>query len=432
MSSNTAPATTGFAAFWAAVRGHPIKTFLICVSGLMLSAMDQALYSYAMPGITREFNVSLDFVGAILSASFLAASVAVIVAGTLTDYIGRRRMFITLTALSALCVGLHSLATSIGWLAVFRILGFALAAGAFPITATIIVEVAPARYRGILSGWLQMSYPLGFALAAVVASQALADYSWRVSFYPAFAVIPIIIWLGSKLQETDRFKAASTGQGGPLAQMAGSRSLKQHFGELASPRYRGRALTSFLGTFTANLAIGGASFFLPTFLAQARGMSESAAAGLLAYSWLIAAAGYLASSYIGEFVTTRRNTVIGVQWLGALCLAATVWLAYSPTALLIGFGISTMFFFSSECVRMPLTSEIFPTRFRTTASAVTGSAAVTLATFIAPLAIPALVPVVGWTWTFTIMGVAPLAAAGCIFLTLENFKSGVEVEQLSA
>ncbi|MBM3515719.1 MAG: MFS transporter, partial [Alphaproteobacteria bacterium] len=300
----------GLAGFWRAIKGQPIKTFAICVTGLMLSAMDQALYSYAMPGITREFNVSLDVVGAILSVSFLVASVAVIVAGTFTDYIGRRRMFITLTALSALCVGIHALVDSIEWLALFRILGFALAAGAFPITATIIVEVAPARYRGILSGWLQMSYPLGFALAAFVASRALADYDWRVSFYPAFAVIPIVIWLGSMLKETDRFQATA----GPVAQLAGSRSLKQHFAELVSPKYRGRGLIAFFGTFSANLSIGGASFFLPTFLAQDRGLSEADAAGLLAYSWVIASIGYLASSYIGEFITTRRNTVIGAQW----------------------------------------------------------------------------------------------------------------------
>jgi MFS family permease len=417
----------GLRAFWTAVRGHPIKTFLICFAGLVLSAMDQALFSYAMPGITAEFNVGLDVVSDILSASFLVASFGVIIAGTLTDYFGRRRMFIVLTALSAFCVGLHALVDSIGWLAVFRILGFALAAGAFPITATIIVEVSPARYRGILSGWLQMAYPFGFALAAAISAQVLVGHSWRESFYPAFAVIPIIIWLGTRLKETDRFAVTATTE-----TSKDGRSLRQHFAELMSPRLRARSLTTFVGTFTGNLAIAGASFFLPTFLVQDRGLSEAAAAGLLQYSWLIAAVGYIGSSYIGEFVTTRRNTYIASQWLGAVCLAATVWFAESPAMLLLGFGVSTMFFFSSECVRMPLSSEIFPTRIRTTAAAVTGSTAVTLASVVAPLAIPALVSKLGWSWAFTLVGVIPLLIAGGIFLLLENFKSGVEVEELSS
>ncbi|MDX2224161.1 MAG: MFS transporter, partial [Rhodospirillaceae bacterium] len=425
MAEPSAPPATGLAAFWQAVRGHPLKTFLICLICLMLSATDQALYSYAMPGITREFNVGLDAVSAILSASFLAASVAVVVFGTLTDYIGRKRMFIILTAASALAVGLHALATSVGWLALFRILGFALAAGAFPISATIIVEVAPARYRGILSGWLQMSYPMGFAFAAFIASQFLEGYGWRATFYPAFAVVPIVILLGLMLKETERF--ARVDATGPEAK----RGLREHLSEIVSPAYRSRAVISFFGTFASNLAIGGASFFLPTFLVQDRGLSEAAAASLLVLSWGIAALGYIGASYIGEFVTTRRNTVIGAQWLGAAGLAATIWLAESPTALMLGFGLSTMFFFSSECCRMPLTPEIFPTRIRTTAAAACGSAAVTSATFVAPLLIPQLVDRFGWSWAFTLTGVVPLAIAGLIFSRLENFKSGVEIEDLS-
>ncbi|MBT8061794.1 MAG: MFS transporter, partial [Gammaproteobacteria bacterium] len=75
-----------------AVRGHPIRTFLICLAGMTLSTMDQALFSYAIPGITEEFQVGLDVAGLMLSLSFLAASFTVVIAGVLTDYLGRRRM----------------------------------------------------------------------------------------------------------------------------------------------------------------------------------------------------------------------------------------------------------------------------------------------------------------------------------------------------
>ncbi len=419
--------------FWGAVRGHPIRTFAICFVGMIMSTMDQALFSYAIPGISREFGASLNVMGQILSLSFFVASLSVLVSGVLTDYLGRKRMFVAMMALSATFVGCHAFANSLTMLATFRVIGFALAVGLYPITATIVIEVAPARYRGMLSGWLQLTYPLGFALGAIVASGFLSDFGWRVIFYPAFVVVPLAFILGKLLNETKRFEKAQGAELGAAeaAQSPDRRRLGQHIGELLSPRFRRRSVVCLLGTFCSNIAIGGMTYFLPSFLAEDRGMSEGDAAGLLVWSWGIAAVGYVLASYVGEFILTRRNTVILWQWLGALCLALTLWFANSDTMLMIGLGVSTMFFFGSECVRMPLTGEIFPTRIRATASAATGALAVTLASLTAPLIITSAVPILGWTWTFTFFGVVPLLLAGLIFTQLENFPSGVEVEELS-
>ena len=431
------PTRDGFSvsAFVNAVAGHPIRTFLVCLLGLTLSTMDQALFSYAIPGLTAEFDVGLDVAGAMLSLSFLAASFTVVISGVLTDYFGRKRMFVITMALSALFVGCHALAPTIQWLTVFRVLGFATAVGMFPVAATMIVESAPARYRGTLSAWLQMSYPLGFAIGALLASLFLADLGWRAMFYPAFLVIPAAFLLGACLRETDRFATArqqATATDAPsTTAVVKRRPLKAHLGELLSPQLRRRSLICFAGTISSNLAIAGATYFLPTFLIQDRGISEAGAAGMLVWSWGIAAVGYILASYVGEFVLTRRNTVILYQWLGALCFALTLWLVESPTLLMIGIGVSTMFFFGSESMRMPMVAEIFPTRLRATAAATVGSLGVTTASLTAPLLIPPTVQALGWTWTFTLFAVAPLLVAGFIFLCLENFPVGVEIEELS-
>ena len=436
---STAEGQHGFSlsAFLAAVAGHPIRTFLICFAGMTLSTMDQALFSYAIPGLTAEFDVGLDVAGLILSLSFLVASVTVVATGVLTDYLGRRRMFIAMMALSAFFVGCHALAPTIQWLTAFRVLGFAVAAGLFPIAATIVVEVAPARYRGMLSAWLQLSYPFGFAIGALVASLLLADLGWRATFYPAFLVIPAAFLLGARLKETPRFATAQASV--PEADAAHQavqtesrrRALGEHLAELFSPQLRARTIICFLGTVCSNIAIAGATYFLPTFLNQDRGVSQAAAAGLLVWSWGIAAIGYLIASYVGEFVLTRRNTVIVYQLLGAACFAVTLWLVDTPLLLMLGVGISAMFFFGSESMRMPMVAEIFPTRLRATASATVGSLAVTIASLMAPLLITATVPTLGWSWTFTLFGVLPLIAAGAIFMFLENFPVGVEIEELS-
>ncbi|MDG2319955.1 MAG: MFS transporter [Rhodospirillaceae bacterium] len=434
---NTPPSgSEGFSltAFWSSVRGHPIRSFLVCLVAVTLSTMDQALFSYAVPGITEEFDVGLDRIGVMLSLSFLVASFSVVIAGILTDFIGRQRMFITMMVLSAFFVGCHALAGTINMLTLFRVLGFAFAAGLYPITATIVIEVAPARYRGMMSAWLQMGYPIGFSIAAMIASGLLEEFGWRGTFYPAFLVIPLAFILGRMFKETDRFEkaAAETGQEQNVQTPTAKRSIWGHVSELFAPHLRARTVICFAGTVCSNIAIAGITFFLPTFLIQGRGISEPEAAGLLAWTWGIAAIGYILASYIGEFVLTRRNTVILWQWLGAICLAVTLWTLESPFVLMVGLGISSMFFFASESMRMPMVGEIFPTRLRATASASVGSLGVTTASLMAPLMVTTAVPLVGWTWTFTILGVVPLALAGYIFTRLENFPTGVEVEELSS
>jgi len=398
--------------------------------------MDQALFSYAIPGITNEFNIGLERIGQLLSLSFFVASFAVVIAGVVSDYIGRRQMFGLLLASSALFIGLHALSTTIGWLALYRVVGFALAAALFPVTATIVAEVSPARYRGMLMGWFNLSYPIGFAIGAWIAATLLDDFGWRATFYPAFLVIPLAIILGIRLKETDRFTRLANLTAETQIEIANTkterRSLRLHLGELFSPQYLRRTLLCFFSALCANFAIQVTTYFLPTYLNQAKGITQANAASLLVWSWVIVAIGYALVSYLGEFVFSRRNTVIGWQWLGAASFTATFWLADTEMALMVGLGLSAMFAFGSEIVRIALGAELFPTRMRATAVACTGSLAVTLAALIAPLLVTYSIPIVGWTWTLTVLVAGPLACAGVILTRLEKYTSGLEMEELSA
>jgi len=409
---------------WHELRGRPLLTFGLCLFGMTLSTADQALFSYAIPGILREFEVGLEVVGFLLSASFGVAAFTVVIAGMLTDRLGRVRVFALLLAASATCVGLHALADDISALAILRILGFALAAGMYPITSTIVLEASPDRYRGMLAGLLQLSYPLGFYLGSILASSLLDTYGWRSIFYPAFAVIAVALWIGRSLPEPEAFAALG-------------RERKEHglvtvpklrFSKLFSGKWRARALICLVASAVMNLSIGGFTFFIPTFLTETKGLSDSKAAGLAGLTYLIGALGYLLSSYVGQYVLTRRNTLIMWIWLGALFYALAIWYAETVAGLTLLLGLTVMFLFGSEAVRMPMVGELFPTELRATASAASGSLGVTLGLLIAPLLIGYLVPKVGWHLTLGFTGVLPLFFAGALFLFIENKKSDEKLE----
>jgi putative MFS transporter len=409
----------------ASFRPDTLSVLLVSMLGVTLSTADQSLFSYAIPDITREFGIGLETIGQILSISFLVASAAVVIVGLAADQFGRRRVFVALLSLSAFIVGLHALAPTLASLATLRVLGFAVGAGLYPIANTLVVEAAPDRYRGFVSGLLQIGYPLGFAVASLIAAPVMAEYGWRAIFYAGFAIALFAPLVGRWLPESQRFEAAAR-------QATAPRSSQRRIATLFSPGLRRRSLVCFAGSFLISLAIGGTTYFLPTYLVQAHALAPAEASRLAGSAYLIGAIGYVSASYVGEFVTTRRNTLILWILAGAVVFAATLWLAESQLALMLGLGLSIVFFYGSEAVRMPLIGELFPTEVRATATAMTGSLAVTTAWLASPLLISYLAPVYGWAATFTVCAVVPLVLGGLMFLALENLRSGLPVEVSAA
>lgn len=415
--------------FWQSIKGAPLWTFLLCLAGMTLSTADQALFSFAIPGLSREFGLGMDSIGLLLSASFAVASVTVVLTGLLTDRIGRRKVFVMLLAASATCVGLHGLAGSITLIAVLRILGFAFAAGLYPVANTLVIEAAPPRYRGILAGCLQMGYPFGFFLGSLFAAPLLEYFGWRAIFLPAFVVVPLAFVIGRFLKESPHFR---TTKAIALASSLGIGGNKQRIWRLFQPDLRRRTTVCFTGSFFVSLSIGSFTYFIPVFLTETKGFSDSVAAQVTGLSYLLGAGGYLCAALAGEFVSNRRNVLIAWIGLGAVFFFLTIWYAESRLMVLLGFAATVTFLFGTEAVRMPLIGELFPTELRVTATAVTGSLGVTTAWLSAPLMVGLLVPIVQWEMAFTLVAVMPLIVAAIAFMFLQSYRQGVVLEDFAA
>lgn len=216
-----------------ALFGDRPRIFFICLFVWTLSNMDQALFGYAVPGILAEFHLSLEAVGIVLTISFAAAAIMAVAAGVAADRWGRGVALSVLLAASAVSVGLQGFAGGIAVLTLFRALGFGFSAGLSPITNTLVVEDAPARYRGVAMGLLQCGYPLGWFLASLAAAPLLDRYGWRAVCFIAFAVVPFVLPVARLLRGT-----APAPRSGGAAAPASSLAL------LLQPGTRGIAVAS--------------------------------------------------------------------------------------------------------------------------------------------------------------------------------------------
>lgn len=409
---------------WSAVKGQPAKTFSVCLIAYAFSQLDLALFAYAVPSMRKDFDLTLNQMSAVVAISYVIGGVLQTWFGHLTDRLGRKTMMQVALVGAGTMVALHSVVPDAVWLTIAR--GCAIFAGGalYPASGAAVVEVAPARYRGIMAGLLQTAYPIGWFVASLFAAPFLVTYGWRPLFLIALLTIPYAWVIRRTLDEPPRFAKVS----GATGQRSFSDSLKL----LYAPDMRSRTVTLFIAQFLFVVAYGGSAIYFPTFFVEGRGFKLDSSAYLVGLGNGIGVIGYILAAFTGEYLLTRRTTVVVWTLLGAAAFMTLIWGTSTIESTVVMFAIMTMFFYGASAVKFAYVAEIFPTHLRATGLAVCTSLAVNLGTAIGPLLVSAAVGRFGWNIAFTVVVGVPLIAAGLFYLILKPIPSGIDVDEIQS
>ena len=415
--------------FWSQVKGYPIIVFVTCLLGWTLTSMDQSLFGYAIPGIQAEFGASITDVGWVLSLSFVFAGFASAIIGTLSDRHGRRTMFLFCLAASALLVGLHAFVIGLVSLTILRMFAFGISNGLSPITTSFIAETAPSRYRGLMVALVQCGYPIGWFVASLFVVPLIASFGWRFIFMPALLVIPIAFLLVRYLPESKRFNEERAKREASTA--IEKEPFFQRLSELFAPDLRKRTIMIFIAFFFFGGAYAGTAFFFPAYFHQFRGYSVETATAIVGISYGVGVLGYIAVAFVGEFVLTRRNTCVLWALLGSAATLGLLWLPETQLEDMIWFGIMAAFFYGTAAALSTLMVEMFPTRVRATAAGFAASFAMNMGHATFPILVTMAIESIGWQWAFTLAVVPPMVIAALAILSLDNVRSGLELEEIA-
>ena len=89
-----------------------------------------------------------------------------------------------------------------------RTLGFATGGIQSPVVGTIVVEESPPRYRGLMSGILQVGYPIGWFLASQFVLLMTDRWGFRSVFFVALLSVPYMFVIRRYLRATGAFLKA--------------------------------------------------------------------------------------------------------------------------------------------------------------------------------------------------------------------------------
>jgi SP family arabinose:H+ symporter-like MFS transporter len=186
-----------------------VRIALIVALGGFLMGFDASVISGVVGFIEVEFALSKLALGWGVASLTLTATLAMMVAGPLSDRIGRRTVLSYAAVLFTLSAVASALAPSFLWLVLARMVGGVAVGAALIIAPMYIAEMAPPAQRGRLVSFNQLNIVLGISAAffsnylilklgqveghALLAWLRVSDWNWR--WMLALEALPAVLYM---------------------------------------------------------------------------------------------------------------------------------------------------------------------------------------------------------------------------------------------
>jgi SHS family lactate transporter-like MFS transporter len=183
--------------------------------GWTLDAFDFFVVVFLFDTLARQFGVTKREIVWTTTATLAMRPVGALLFGLLSDRYGRRIPLMANVIYFSIIELACGFAPNFTVFLVLRALFGIGMGGEWGVGASLAMEAAPPKLRGILSGILQSGYSIGYLLAAIAARFLLPVWGWRPMFWIGALPALLALYIRTKVPESEAWKqhrAASTGE----------------------------------------------------------------------------------------------------------------------------------------------------------------------------------------------------------------------------
>ncbi|HKB81404.1 MAG TPA: MFS transporter, partial [Thermoanaerobaculia bacterium] len=174
--------------------------------GWTLDAFDFFVVVFLLDTLAAQFHVSKLSIVNTLTATLLFRPVGALIFGMLADRYGRRVPLMANVLFFSVIELLSGFShTFVQFLVLRALFGIGMG-GEWGVGASLAMETAPRKWRGVLSGILQSGYSIGYLLAAVAARFVLPSLGWRWMFWLGALPALLALYIRTKVPESEAWR----------------------------------------------------------------------------------------------------------------------------------------------------------------------------------------------------------------------------------
>jgi SHS family lactate transporter-like MFS transporter len=294
--------------------------------GWTLDAFDFFLVVYCLTAIGRDFHASDRQMALSITVTLAFRPVGAFIFGLMADRYGRRLPLMIDLIFYSLIEVLTAFAPDFRTFLLLRALFGIGMGGEWGVGASLAMEKAPPKLRGLLSGFLQQGYALGNLLAALAFRFLFQSWGWRPLFLLGGLPALLAIFVRLRVRESAVWEETRHSEWGQLSRAIASNWKLFLFIV---------ALMTFMN-FTSH----GTQDMYPTFLQRFWHMGADMRSEISAIGAFGAIIGGVVFGYLSDKQGRKRAMIISL----ALAIAMTPLWAYAPSIPLLVAGAFLMQF----------------------------------------------------------------------------------------
>jgi SHS family lactate transporter-like MFS transporter len=292
--------------------------------GWTLDAFDFFVVIFLFDTLAQHFHVTKADIVLSVTGTLAMRPVGALIFGMLADRYGRRRPLMANVIFFSTVELLCGFAPNFTVFFILRLLFGIGMGGEWGVGASLAMEHAPVRWRGVLSGILQSGYSNGYLLAAIAARVILPNFGWRAMFWAGGLPALLALYIRTKVPESEAWqqhRLARTIEGPKIAM--------QH-----------KLLFVYLVAlmFLMNCLSHGTQDLYPDFLKHAHGIAPNTVAYVTMFYNVGAVTGAVIFGLLSERIG-RRYSMLCAMGLSLLIMPA--W-AFGSTLMVLAIGAFIM------------------------------------------------------------------------------------------